>query len=218
MNYYNIFIERNSKTTIAFHYRLPCVGIMMNVKDAIDTRRAYRSLESINISDELIKELAISAQLAPSCFNNQPWRFVFVYTPEMLQALQPTLSKTNAWVKTASLLIAVFSKPEDDCRIRGREYYLFDSGMATAFLLLRATELGLVAHPIAGYDEIQAKKILDIPEEIRLITLIVVGKHSETISPLLTEKQATSERKRPTRLPLENFVHINRFKVENEIS
>ncbi len=90
--------------------------------------------------------------------------------------------------------------------------------MATAFILLRATELGLVAHPIAGYDEIQAKKILDIPEEMRLITLIVVGKHSETINPLLTEKQAASERKRPKRLPLEKFVHLNSFKVENEIS
>ncbi len=188
----------------------------MNVKDAINTRRAYRSLESINISDELIKELAISAQLAPSCFNNQPWRFVFVYTPEMLQALQPALSKTNAWVQAASLIIAVLSRPEDDCRIKGREYYLFDTGMATAFLILRATELGLVAHPIAGYDEKQTKKILDIPEKMRLITLVVVGKHSETISPILTETQAASERKRPKRLPLDNFVHLNRFKIENE--
>lgn len=136
----------------------------------------------------------------------------------MLKALQPALSKTNAWVQTASLIIAVFSRPEDDCRIRGRKYYLFDTGMAIAFILLRATELGLVAHPIAGYDEMQAKKILDIPEEIRLITLIVVGKYSETISPFLTEKQAESERKRPKRLSLENFVHLNSFKVENEIS
>lgn len=190
----------------------------MNVKDVINTRRAYRSLESINISDELIKELAISAQLAPSCFNNQPWRFVFVYLPEMLQALQPALSKTNAWVQTASLIIAIFSRPEDDCRIRDREYYLFDTGMATAFILLRATELGLVAHPIAGYDEKQVKYILDIPEEMKLITLVVVGKHSETISQLLTETQAASERKRPKRLPLENFVHLNRFKVDNKIS
>ncbi|MFX0208842.1 MAG: nitroreductase family protein [Candidatus Hodarchaeota archaeon] len=190
---------------------------MMNVKDAINKRRAYRSLEYLQITEELIKELANSAQLAPSCFNNQPWRFVFVYTPEMLQALQPALSKTNAWVQTASLIIAVFSRPEDDCRIKGREYYLFDTGMATAFILLRATELGLVAHPIAGYDEIQAKNILDIPEEMKLITLVIVGKHSETMSPLLTENQAASERKRPERLSLDNFVHLNRFKAENKI-
>ena len=86
------------------------------------------------------------------------------------------MSKTNAWIQTASLIIAVFSRPEDDCRIRGREYYLFDTGMATAFILLRATELGLVAHPIAGYDEKQVKNILDIPEEMKLITLVVVRK------------------------------------------
>ncbi|MFQ6123608.1 MAG: nitroreductase family protein [Candidatus Heimdallarchaeota archaeon] len=190
----------------------------MDVKDAIDARRAYRSLEHIKITEKHIKELAYSAQLAPSCFNNQPWRFVFVYSPEMLQALQSALSKTNAWVQAASLIVAVFSRPEDDCRIRSREYYLFDTGMATAFLLLRATDLGLVAHPIAGYDEPKAKQILDIPEEMRLITLVVVGKRSETISPILTETQAVSERKRPKRLPLEKFVHLNRFKMENEIS
>jgi nitroreductase len=71
--------------------------------------------------------------------------------------------------------------------------------------------LGLVAHPIAGFNEDAVKEILGIPEEMRLITLVIVGKHSETISPLLSEKQAERERKRPERLPLEGFAYMNRF-------
>ncbi|MFB0562029.1 MAG: hypothetical protein ACETWM_12570 [Candidatus Lokiarchaeia archaeon] len=35
---------------------------------------------------------------------------------------------------------------------------------------LRATKLGLVTHPIAGYDEEQVKKVLNIPEDMRVIT------------------------------------------------
>jgi nitroreductase len=76
---------------------------------------------------------------------------------------------------------------------------------------LRATELGLVAHPIAGYNEDAVKEILGIPQDMEVIALIIVGKHSETISPLLTEKQAEAEKKRPERLPLEKFAYVDVF-------
>jgi nitroreductase len=181
----------------------------MDVKQAILTRRAYRSLDHVEITDELVRDLAESAQLAPSCFNNQPWRFVFAHDPEVLKKLHGAMSKSNEWTQAASMIIAVFSREDLDCRIKGRNYYLFDTGMATAFIILRATELGLVAHPIAGYNEGAVKQILGIPEDMQVITLVNVGKHSETIGPLLTEKQAESEKERPERLPLEKFAFIN---------
>jgi nitroreductase len=181
----------------------------MDVKQAILTRRAYRSLDHVEITDELVRDLAESARLAPSCFNNQPWRFVFAHDPEVLKKLHGAMSKSNEWTQAASMIIAVFSREDLDCRIKGRNYYLFDTGMATAFIILRATELGLVAHPIAGYNEGAVKQILGIPEDMQVITLVNVGKHSETIGPLLTEKQAESEKERPERLPLEKFAFIN---------
>lgn len=182
----------------------------MDVKQAIHTRRAYRSLEPVEITEELVKDLAESAQLTCSCFNNQPW-FVFAYEPDVLEELQGAVSKGNVWVQAASMIIAVFTKKDLDCVRKEREYYLFDTGMATAFMILRATELGLVAHPIAGFNEHAVKEILGIPEEMRLIVLLVVGKRSETISPLLSEKQVQRERKRPERLPLEEFAYMNYF-------
>jgi nitroreductase len=185
--------------------------VPMDVKQAIQARRAYRSLEPVEITEELIRDLAESARLTCSCNNNQPWRFVFAYAPGVLEKLHGAMSKGNKWVQAASMIIAVFSEKELDCLIRGREYYLFDTGMATAFMILRATELGLVAHPIAGFKEDAVKEILGIPEEMRLITLVIVGKHSESISPLLSEKQAEREKKRPERLPLGEFAFMNRF-------
>ena len=56
----------------------------MDVKQTIKKRRAYRSLEHVEITEDLIKDLAQSAQLFCSCFNNQPSRFVFVHEPEAL--------------------------------------------------------------------------------------------------------------------------------------
>ena len=183
----------------------------MDVKEAIHTRRAYRSLEPVEITEELVRDMAESARLTCSCFNNQPWRFVFVYDPEVLKELHAAMSKGNEWVQAASMIIAVFSKKDLDCVIKRREYYLFDTGLATAFIILRATELGLVAHPIAGFKEDAVKEILDIPEEMQVITLVIVGKQAESIGPLLTEKQAGWERERPERLPLEEFAYANRF-------
>jgi len=185
----------------------------MDVKQAINERRAYRSLEPVKITEELIRELGESIQLAPSCFNNQPARFIFVYEPETLKKMHSALSKNNQWAQFASMIIAVFSRKEYDCLVKGREYYLFDTGIATAFLILRATELGLVAHPIGGYDEAKAKEVLEIPNDMTVITLILVGKHSETINPVLSEKQAESEHKRPERLPLEKMIYINKITI-----
>lgn len=174
----------------------------MDVKRAIDERRAYRALESVEITDELVRELATAAQLAPSCFNNQPARFVFVRGAEALRGIQGALSEKNAWATAGSMIVAVASRLDLDCAIATREYFLFDTGLATAFLILRATELGLVAHPIAGYKEGKAKAAVGIPDDMRLITLVIVGRHSNTISPLLTEEQAEIEKARPERKPL----------------
>lgn len=188
----------------------------MHVTEAIHFRRAYRSLRPAAISDTLIRDLAEHASLAPSCFNNQPWRFVFARDPQVLADLRPALSRGNAWVTTASMIIAVFTKADLDCTNEGRGYYLFDAGLAVATLVLRATELGLVAHPIAGYKEAAVKAALNIPEDMTVITLVNVGKHSKEINPILTESQAAREKSRPERKTFEEFAFIDRYPAGRE--
>jgi nitroreductase len=183
----------------------------MNVEEAIDRRRAYRSLAPVEITDELVGELARAAQLAPSCFNHQPARFVFVRDPGQLEAMKAVYSKGNAWCHAASLMIAVCAEKEADCVIREREYYRFDCGLAVAFLILRATELGLVAHPIAGYSPDKTRAALGIPGQVAVVTIVLVGRHADTPSPVLSEQQLGWERRRPERLPMEQVVFIDRW-------
>lgn len=183
----------------------------MNVTEAIKIRRAYRSLDPTEITSDLIHDLAYHASLSASCNNNQPWRFVFVHDKEQLNKLYNLLPKGNKWMEQSSMIIAVFSRQGDDCVARDRVYNLFDAGMGTAFLILRATELGLVAHPVAGYDQESVKQLLSIPQEYQVITLINVGKHSDAISPLLSEKQIATEKERPPRKNFEEYSYINRY-------
>jgi nitroreductase len=183
----------------------------MDVHAAIETRRATRSLDPVEITSDLVRDLASHARLAPSCSNNQPWRFVFVFEPGKLEAMKPVFSEGNRWCHAASLIVAVFSRKEDDCVIKDREYHQFDAGMATAFLILRATELGLIAHPIAGYSPNKARAVLGIPEEYQVITLVLVGKRSAGPSPVLSPAQLEAETTRPERLPFEKFAFMNSY-------
>ena len=141
---------------------------------------------------------------------------MFVYDPDVLANLHAALSRGNKWAELGSMIIAVFTKSSLDCIVKERQYYLFDSGMATAFLMLRATELDLVVHPIAGYDEQRFKRILAIPDDMTVITLLIVGKHSEDINPILSDEQKSKEEQRPERRELNQFVHLNNFKEKNE--
>jgi nitroreductase len=177
--------------------------------DAIEARRAYRSLDPVSITENLIRDLARSAGLAPSCFNYQPWRFVFVKDPGVLGEIHGNLSKTNRWAERASMLVAVYSRADDDCKVRGRHYHQFDTGLAVSLLMLRATELGLVAHPFAGFKEKAVKGILGIPEEYQLIALVAIGKKADVLHGLLNDEQKKTESHRPERRSFGEFASID---------
>ncbi len=166
----------------------------------------------MEIKEDLVRELATAASLSASCFNKQPWRFVFAFEPDVLEKLGQAMSQGNEWTRAASLIVAVCSRKDLDCVVKEREYYLFDTGMATAFLILRATEMGLVAHPIAGYDEKKAKDILGIPADLSLITLVNIGRHLLPPNDLLNET-AGGDRKTKARASAvwNEIMHLNRY-------
>lgn len=184
----------------------------MDVQVALEKRRAYRSLIEVNITDDIITSLGKAAQLMPSCFNKQPWRFVFVKdNPNLNRLKEEALNEGNKWAKDSSMIIAVFTKKDMDCVIKEREYYLFDTGMAVSAILLRATELNLVAHPIAGYSPEKVREILEIPEDYTVITLLIVGKKNDEIPDYFDDWKRKSESTRPERLELKEFVFTNKF-------
>lgn len=158
---------------------------------AIRFRRAYRALSGEPVPRELVKRILEAAHLAPSCFNNQPWRFV-VAEGESLEAVKEALPGGNYWAKKAPVIIAVASKPDLDCQLSdGRDYFLFGCGMAVGNLMVQATQMGLIAHPIAGFDPQKVKKAMKIPDDFVVITLVVVGWHGDAGS--LSEKHRALE-------------------------
>ena len=182
--------------------------MVMDVQDAVETRRARRVISDSPLEKGEVQRLIHSMRLAPSCFNNQPWRAVVVDDPGSLEPLRACLSKGNAWATQAPCIIAVCSRAEDDCQLSdNRVYHQFGCGLAVGQMLLAATEMGLIAHPIAGYDPLAAKDALGVPADMTLITLVIVGHPGDDLS-LLSEKQRADESVRPERKPVgETFSH-----------
>lgn len=185
----------------------------MEVAEAIRTRRALRAMDARPLNDVDVLALAEAAILSASCFNNQPWNLVFCDSQESLGLVKEALPKGNAWATRAPLIVVVTSRIEDDCRLSDRrEYHLFDCGLAVGQMLLRATELGFIAHPIAGYDPSKIRNALGIPKEYVIITLVVCGYHTSDDS-LLSDKQKISEVKRPTRKAIGENMHRDKWRV-----
>jgi nitroreductase len=177
----------------------------MEVHEAVQRRRAFRNIDPRPIEDEKVMALVEAMRLSPSCFNNQPWRVV-VCTGETLPKLKESLTKGNAWATPSPLILAICAKPSDDCRQNeGRDYYQFGCGLAVGELMLRATELGLIAHPIGGYEPAKSREALGIPKDYVVITLVICGYPSEDTS-RLSDSQKTQQAERPPRKPTgDNF-------------
>lgn len=188
----------------------------MEFKDVLEARHSYRIIKNAQIDEKTVEYLACAAQLAPSCFNNQPWKYVFVCSSAKIDAMKKTLSAGNEWAFNGSLIVAVFSEREEDCLAANREYYLFDTGISAGFLMLAATDLGLVAHPIAGYSESKVKKVLNIPDKYKVITLIIIGKHDTTTVAKLSKQEQKKELVRPKRKHFNEFIYFNEYNPDDK--
>jgi nitroreductase len=180
----------------------------MKILDAIESRRAKRMLSDKKIEETALKRVMQAAHLAPSCFNNQPWRFMLASEGESLEVLRSALTKGNIWALTAPTLIAVGTRYEEDCQLpEQRDYALFDTGLAVGNLLTQATAEGLIAHPMAGFDPKKVKEAFHLDDDFVLITVIALAYPGEASE--LNEAQKKLEHGERVRVELESVVSFN---------
>jgi len=176
----------------------------MPILKSIEKRRALRALAETPIPAEVLHRLVEAAQLAPSCANSQPWRIITVVEATRLEALKASLAPGNYWAKKAPAIAAFTTSLDWDARLDGgRDYALFDLGMAAMAYQLQAIEEGLVVHPIAGFNPAAAKLALGIPETVVLETLIILGFPGDPSA--LNEKHLAAETSARARKPIEEI-------------
>jgi len=183
---------------------------MQELVREIDIRRAKRALSDKKIPDEIIYRVMTAATFAPSCFNNQPWRFLVATNDEALKIIHESLPEGNYWVKNAPVVIVVATRLDDDCRLSDRrDYAFFDCGLATENLILQAVREGLHAHPIAGYNPETIKASFQIPDEFIVITLVALGYPGDETS--LSDKHRELEHSPRDRKPESEVTSYNNW-------
>jgi len=137
--------------------------------------RAFQ--EERSVSREMLLTLLEAGRWAPSCFNDQP-RYFLVFDgsdSEALERARRCLVAGNAWALKAPVLMLSVSRETFEQNGKPNRWAQHDTGLGTENLLLEAIELGLAAHPMAGYDADLARKEFGIPDGFTPIAMIAIG-------------------------------------------
>jgi len=149
-----------------------------------------------------------AARWAPSCFGDQPWRYLvwdrFRDPSGWQQALECLAEGNQVWVKNAPVLLLAVAAPNFSHNDQPNRWAQYDTGAASENLCLQATALGLVAHQMGGFDPDQARARFNIPTDHACMAMIAVG-HPGAMD-TLPEALRTKERAPRERKPLDRFV------------
>lgn len=155
--------------------------------------RAYNPNKPV--TDEEVLALLEAARWAPSCYGDQPWRFVVCNKAKSQQTWQKafdTLAESNqAWAKNAPLLVLVCSNTLFRHNGKPNRWAAYDTGAAAENMCLQATALRLVAHQMGGFSVDAARAAFSVPEQFELMAMVAIG-HGDTLESLpddLRERQ-----------------------------
>jgi nitroreductase len=143
----------------------------------IKTRWSSRALSEEKVSRDDILAMVEAARYAPSCYNEQPWRFVIADTTEALEKMRTSLTESNKiWAGKVPVLIAICSKKSFSNNGNENYWHQFDTGTAWGYMSLEAERRGLVAHGMGGFDREVLRKVIGLPHEYDPMALVAVGK------------------------------------------
>ena len=142
----------------------------------IAARRSLRAFSDRPVEPQKIERLLGAARWAPSCANRQPWRFVVVGREASTRtAVEAALDVGNAWARRAPVLVVTCARKADGAVAQGREYWAHDTGLGLMALIYRAVDLGLLAHPMAGFDEAALRAAVWLPDDVQPLSITAVG-------------------------------------------
>ena len=146
----------------------------MTVEDAIKTRYSVRSYSDRAIEAEKIHQVLEAARLAPSAGNRQEWRFVVV-TDKNKRVQLAEAAAGQMFVSRAPCVIVCCAETDFHEMKCGQLTYPIDLAIAIDHMTLRAVELGLGTCWIGAFYEAEVKRVLNIPEAIKVVELLPIG-------------------------------------------
>ena len=191
----------------------PAKGIMMQVQEAIENRRAIKRFDPNHVMPiEIEQQLLTLAQHAPTSFNIQHWRFVLAKNTELrqqihavawqqAQILEASLvviicADTQAWQKqperywrnlpdaeTRAFMVKALTDFYNERPTLQRDEALRSVGMAAQTLMLAAQALGYDSCPMIGFDAEKVAQLIRLPDDHLVGMIVSIGKAAQPAWP-----------------------------------
>ncbi|MEO9255879.1 MAG: nitroreductase family protein [Tepidiformaceae bacterium] len=195
---------------------------MTELLEPLRARRATRAFDPRPVALELQELLWRAVSVAPSHGNSQPTRVLVAESAGVRARLVAALSEGNRqWAPAAPLLFALVANPSHDTTPKNsdgseRELWAFHAGIAAGNVMVEATSLGLIAHPMAAFDEPAARDVFGAPADVRVVAIFAVGYPGTAES--LPEDLQPREIMAQERLSLANLVGFDAWHADMGIS
>ncbi|NOT64537.1 MAG: nitroreductase family protein [Methylotenera sp.] len=152
----------------------------VSINETIAKRRSGRAYDASKpITHAQIIALLEAARWAPSCFGDEPWRFIVwdknADAKTWQQAFDCVVPNNQTWVKDAPVLILVCAGTLFGHNQSPNRWAQYDTGAAAENLCLQAASMGLMAHQMGGFNADKTREHFAIPAEYTPMTMIAVG-------------------------------------------
>ena len=150
------------------------------IADLIAKRWSPRAFDASKpVSQAQIIALLEAARWAPSCFGDQPWRFLVwnknVDAEAWQHAFDCLAPSNQTWVKAAPILMLTCADTLFGHNQQPNRWGQHDTGAAAENLCLQASSMGLAVHQMGGFNADLTREKFNIPTQYTPMAMLAVG-------------------------------------------
>ncbi len=179
----------------------------VSIQETIANRWSARAYDATKkVSQAQIIALLEAARWAPSCYGDQPWRFIVCQKNSKQNTDESTwqcafdcLAPGNqSWVKDAPVLLLTCADTLFNHNGQPNRWGQYDTGAAAENLCLQASSMGLMAHQMGGFDADKTREDFAIPAQFTPMAMVSIGYPADistVTGEALTREMAERKRK-----------------------
>lgn len=161
--------------------------------ELLKTRRSIRKYLVKAVEPELIDKITKAVLMSPASKRSNPWEFIVVQNPEMLQKLAICRPTGSHFLSESPLGIVIVADTNKS------DVWIEDASIAAIIMQLQAHDLGLGSCWIQVYNrqkdentsaEEYIRKLLNIPDHYAVLNIVSIGYPNEERKPYEVEKLA----------------------------
>ena len=146
----------------------------MDVYTAISQRKSIRAYKDRKIDEDTLRRVLEAGRIAPSAGNRQDWKFIVVTDEETRKKLAMA-ARGQMFLHQAPAVIVGCAIAPEYIMMCGQSAGIIDVSIAFSFMMLQATEMGLGTCWLGAFDEGEVRKILGVPDHVRVVAMTPLG-------------------------------------------